>query len=186
MRPDAAALNLTISFPLSPTFVTTTLTPLVPWTQLLANIVGLSGVLSVVGVLFGCAERRFVGKKGGAGVGGGAGEGDLPVGARMSRLSALVEEARQNLAEVAAMERSLAQAVDDARGGSRSVGTPPLERALVVQRNPLHAAARPVEVWMRHTDETGDVWYIGPSGQTEWDAPSGAQVVDAAEGGAGE
>ena len=59
IHPAAAALNVTIALPLLPTFAITSLTPLVPWTQLLANIVGLSGVLSVVGVLFGCAEKRL-------------------------------------------------------------------------------------------------------------------------------
>jgi hypothetical protein len=59
IHPAAAALNVTIALPLLPTFAITSLTPLVPWTQLLANIVGLSGVLSVVGVLFGCAEKHL-------------------------------------------------------------------------------------------------------------------------------
>jgi hypothetical protein len=46
-----------------------TLTQRVPWTQLLANIVGLSGVLGFFGVLYGQFERR---------VGGGGGGGRGP------------------------------------------------------------------------------------------------------------
>jgi hypothetical protein len=57
VRPAEASLNLTIATPLATTFTTTSLTTLVPWTQLLANIVGLSGVLTVVGVLFQGTER---------------------------------------------------------------------------------------------------------------------------------
>jgi hypothetical protein len=177
IRPTAAALNLTIALPLSPTFVTTSLTPLVPWTQLLANIVGLSGVFTVVGVLFGVAEERLAVKKG-APVSGASGGGS-GLEERMAHLSALVGEANQKMAEVAALERSLALAV---QAQSKDA---PLERGALVQANPLHAAAaRPeaadFEVWVRHTDGA-DVWFVGPAGQLEWTAPSGVKVVDTAD-----
>ena len=177
IRPTAAALNLTIALPLSPTFITTSLTPLVPWTQLLANIVGLSGVLTVVGVLFGVAEKRLEVKKGAPVSGASGGGGGLEE--RMAHLSALVGEANQKMAEVAALERSLALAM---QAQSKDA---PLERGALVQANPLHpAAARPeaadFEVWVRHTDGA-DVWFVGPAGQLEWTAPSGVKVVDTAD-----
>ena len=33
-------------------------------------------------------------------------------------------------------------------------------------------------VWNKHTDESGDVWYSSPSGQTAWQPPEGVLVVD--------
>jgi hypothetical protein len=113
VRPNSAALNLTIALPLSPTFVTTSLTPLVPWTQLLANIVGLSGVLSVVGVLFGVAEKRLGGRGkaplagGGCSVappaagGGGVGSAAEEIAALQQRLIAQHAEYTQQLAALA-------------------------------------------------------------------------------------
>ena len=59
LQPASAAVVLTIALPLSPTYATTLLTPQVPWTQLLANIVGLSGVLGVFGMAFGQWEALF-------------------------------------------------------------------------------------------------------------------------------
>ena len=64
LHPLAASVNLTILMPLSTTYTETLLTPRVPWTQLLANIVGLSGLLGGFGVLFGICESRLgVGKE---------------------------------------------------------------------------------------------------------------------------
>jgi hypothetical protein len=59
VAPLAAAVNVTILLPLSATHVTTLLTERVPWTQLVANIVGLSGLLGVFGTLFGICEKRL-------------------------------------------------------------------------------------------------------------------------------
>jgi hypothetical protein len=46
LLPNAAAVNVTVLLPLSPFFVSTTVVEVVPLTQLLANIVGLGGMLS--------------------------------------------------------------------------------------------------------------------------------------------
>jgi hypothetical protein len=59
VAPLAAAVNVTLLLPLSATYVTTLLTERVPWTQLVANIVGLSGILGVFGSLFGHVEKRL-------------------------------------------------------------------------------------------------------------------------------
>lgn len=61
LQPASAAVTLTIALPLSSTYAATLLTPLVPWTQLLANIVGLSGVVGVFGMAFGFWESLFGG-----------------------------------------------------------------------------------------------------------------------------
>jgi uncharacterized coiled-coil protein SlyX len=115
VRPLAAALNLTISLPLAPTFVTTSLTPLVPWTQLLANIVGLSGVLSVVGVLFGAAEKRFVAKGKAHCAGAHGGDAAAEIAALQAALAAQhaetqrqYEQQQQQLAALAERVRALA------------------------------------------------------------------------------
>ena len=61
--PTASPITLTIVFALSSTNSSTLLTERVPLTQLLANIVGLSGLLGVFGMSFGlfeaaCAQRK--------------------------------------------------------------------------------------------------------------------------------
>jgi hypothetical protein len=77
VAPLSAAVNVTILLPLSATYVTTLLTERVPWTQLVANIVGLSGILGVFGTLFGLCEKRLArgGAPGGKVVVAAAGEG---------------------------------------------------------------------------------------------------------------
>ncbi len=166
VRPTSAALNLTIALPLSPTFVTTSLTPLVPWTQLLANIVGLSGVLSVVGVLFGCAEKKLAAKgKGGALLGGASGEApaDAPGGAA---------------AEVAAMQRALAAQHAEQQRALAALAARVGAEAGSVTVNPLRAAAEKRVRWKRYADET-DVWFVScDTGETAWEVPEGAEIED--------
>jgi hypothetical protein len=152
VRPNAAALNLTIALPLSPTFVTTSLTPLVPWTQLLANIVGLSGVLSVVGVLFGAAERRLAPKGPVA-----ASAEDVP--ALLRRLAALEEWAQ-------VQQRPLST---QASGGAHQLDF----RA----DNPLLVAAAPRRRWHRYED-ADDVWFVEEGGElTVWEVPEGDEIA---------
>jgi hypothetical protein len=152
VRPTAAALNLTIALPLSPTFVATSLTPLVPWTQLLANIVGLSGVLSVVGVLFGATERRLAPK-------GPAVASAVDVPELLRRLAALEEWAQ-------AQQRPLStQASVEAR------------RLDFRADNPLLVAAPPRRRWRRYED-ADDVWFVEEGGTlTAWEVPEGDEVV---------
>ena len=56
VQPAAASVSLLVQFPLASTYASTLLTPRVPWTQLLSNIIGLSGVLSLFGMAFGYFE----------------------------------------------------------------------------------------------------------------------------------
>ncbi len=193
VRPTAAALNLTIALPLSPTFVTTSLTPLVPWTQLLANIVGLSGVISVVGVLFSVAEKKLT--RGGSGKGGplaagnDAGSEGGNVDSQFERLCALVKLANERSAEAAArsaeataLQQSLARALS---GGASLAAENPLLRAswaaTAARESALPAAnfaareASPplTTVWRRHSDGE-DVWFTNSAGDTEWELPEGA------------
>jgi hypothetical protein len=52
IQPLAAAVNFTIAFPLADTFVSVRLSQMVPVTQLLSNVVGLLGLMSVFGAAF--------------------------------------------------------------------------------------------------------------------------------------
>jgi hypothetical protein len=59
IQPLGGAVNYTLLLPLASTYTVTVLTQRVPWTQLLANIVGLSGVLGLFGSLFSVCEKRL-------------------------------------------------------------------------------------------------------------------------------
>jgi hypothetical protein len=65
--PTASPVTVTFALALSTTYSSTLLTQRVPVTQLLANIVGLSGLLAVFGVAFGsfeaCALKRGAASK---------------------------------------------------------------------------------------------------------------------------
>jgi hypothetical protein len=57
LQPLGSAVQVTIELPLSNTYATTLLTPRVPLAQLISNIVGLAGLLSLFGVAFSNFER---------------------------------------------------------------------------------------------------------------------------------
>lgn len=79
--PTAAAVNVTLLLPISPTYTITTLVEILPLAQLLANIVGLGGLLSWFGFMFNALdwyrpppkllreEKKEGGKEGQGGVG---------------------------------------------------------------------------------------------------------------------
>jgi hypothetical protein len=56
VKPLAASVNVSFALPQSTTFISVLLTPRVKLVQLLANILGLSSVLGVFGILFGFTE----------------------------------------------------------------------------------------------------------------------------------
>lgn len=58
VMPLAAALNVTVLLPLSATYVSTTVVEITPITQLLANIVGLGGLLSWFAWLYATVDSR--------------------------------------------------------------------------------------------------------------------------------
>jgi hypothetical protein len=65
--PTASPVTVTFALSLSSTYSSTLLTQRVPITQLLANIVGLSGLLAFFGMAFGSFEGYCARKKGGVG-----------------------------------------------------------------------------------------------------------------------
>ena len=171
LRPNAASLNLTIALPLSPTYVITSLTPLVPWTQLLANIVGLSGVLTVVGVLFGAAEKKLAVK----------GEGLAAAAARRTL------NGGDAAVEIAALQRALfTQHADQQRQlaalAERVFGVAQPREPLEVTINPLCAASAAAAAvaprkWRRY-DDAEDVWFVAEdTGETLWEMPLGDEEV---------
>jgi hypothetical protein len=180
VRPTSAALNLTIALPLSPTFVTTTLTPLVPWTQLLANIVGLSGVVGVVGVLFGLAEGQLGGARGkGAPLQLGATPGGGAVGADAAAEIAAIRR------QLDALEERLVRAQQGAqRTPAVEVTVNPLLLLPPAPEGALPAAAAEepprAVVWQQHSDDAGDVWFTSSAGDTAWELPPGAALARAA------
>ena len=60
VAPAAASVLLSVALPLDSVYTQVTLTQRVPWTQLLANIVGLSGVVGFFGMLYGQLETRLI------------------------------------------------------------------------------------------------------------------------------
>jgi hypothetical protein len=66
LLPLASSITVTFALALSSTYSSTLLTQRVPITQLLANIVGLSGLLAIFGWAFGNFEAYCAKKKGGA------------------------------------------------------------------------------------------------------------------------
>ena len=94
LLPTSASVSVTVALSIASTYASTLLSPRVPVTQLLANIVGLGGVLAFFGMAFGyfeerCAARRKVevskrlplsslAGEGGGGDGSDAGAGDYP------------------------------------------------------------------------------------------------------------
>ncbi len=180
IRPIASAVNVTIALPLSSTFVITSLTPLVPWTQLLANIVGLSGVLSVVGVLFGVAEGQLGGARGkGAPLQPGA---PPPGGAAGADAAAEIAAMRRQLD---ALEERLRRAQQGGPRGAPAaeVTVNPLLLLLPAPEGALPAAAEEpprAVVWQQHSDDAGDVWFTSSTGDSAWALPPGAALAGAA------
>ena len=58
--PPAAAVNLTITLPLSTTYIVAQLTERTPWTQALASIVGIMGIVGGFGIAFSLLEAQLV------------------------------------------------------------------------------------------------------------------------------
>ena len=172
VQPAAAAVVLTINLPLSATYSFTLLKQQIPFISVLANLVGLSGILVVYGVAFGYFEgvsRHFLGRRDGAGVkpllSGAAAAGDGGGGAVPP--APLQTEAFDE----AANQSPLPLRIDGAGLSAGAKATP----------NPLTASrlARSVSgVWEREKDANGDFWYYNTStGATSGDAPEGETFV---------
>jgi hypothetical protein len=167
LTPAAAAVNVTILLPLSPTYATTLLTPQVPWTQLLSNIVGLSGVLGAFGVLFGLFEAASERLCGGGATGAGGRKAQLvaapapPAAAAPGELLAVGQ-----LPAAGSVNPMLLQEAPG--GGAREAAGASSEAA--------RDAGSGGEGWRRHCDsETGEVWFTCGA-RAEWKLPAGAML----------
>ncbi len=58
--PTTSVVRLSVALPLQPVYTQVSLSQRVPWTQLLANIVGLTGVVGFFGMLYGQFEKRLL------------------------------------------------------------------------------------------------------------------------------
>ncbi len=197
--PTASSVTVTFALSLSSTYSSTLLTQRVPITQLLANIVGLSGLLTFFGMAFGSFEGYCARKKGGVGahkhlplsskIGSiGDGGGSAPGGSPMEASSLLAVDNPLRVGSPALFQRETGLAEDSLRGELQAlrkvveVGAQ-REAALWRKVDALEAAAWPLEapraavaavVWQRLSDDSGDVWYTSSAGETAWELPTGA------------
>jgi hypothetical protein len=190
--PTASPVTVTFALSLSSTYSSTLLTQRVPITQLLANIVGLSGLLTFFGIVFGSFEGYCARKKGGVGAhkhlplsssigSGGNGGGSALGGTPMEASSVLAVGNPLRVGSSSPSQRETGHAEGSLAGELQ---------ALRREMEALKAAVWPLEapravvaavVWQRHSDASGDVWYTSSAGETAWELPSGAVLQSAAE-----
>ena len=200
--PTASSVTVTFALPLSSTYSSTLLTQRVPITQLLANIVGLSGLLAFFGMAFGlfegyCARKRGAvephkppllrSSTGSGGDGGGSALGGSPVEANSvvavnNPLQAASPTLPQRLTHHSecslAGELQVLRREVEALKAAVSPREPP--RAAVLLLEAPRAAVAAV-VWQRHSDAGGEMWYTSSAGETAWELPPGA-TLEHAEG----
>ena len=164
--PTASPVTVTFALALSTTYSSTLLTQRVPITQLLANIVGLSGLLALFGTAFGsfevyCARSRAGGSK------------RAPLrSSNDGTEGGNVEAAPQHEAEVFAVENMLRQGSLTQRAGSTNA----LRHGLGAQRVVSAEGPAANVVWQRMSDSSGDVWFTSSAGDTAWVLPPGARL----------
>ncbi len=190
VAPASAAVALSIALPLQTVYTQVTLTQRVPWTQLLANIVGLTGVLGFFGVLYGQFEKRFPEGGGGGGKRSAAAAATLFVAAPAQAAAAgEVAELQQRMAALAAEMEALAARVAGASaegGAGLRLRENPLHRAVLLRagvapRPPAPPAAASgargaVGTW-RHESDGEYGWFKNSlSGEVAWELPPGAAL----------
>ena len=154
--PLSASVALTISLPLQPVYSVTLLTQRVSWTQVLANIVGFGGLLSLFGSVFKVSGR---------------------VRERVGRACQPCSRAgkpRAVLGSTGGEERSaggLVLALNPLHAAAHTPQVPP--PALQAQPPGPGAAPGGGVVWTRHSDER-DEWYSNSLGEVVWTLPQGA------------
>jgi len=193
LLPLSSSVTVNFVLSVSSTYSSTLLTQRVPITQLLANLVGLSGMLAFFGVAFGnfevyCTRGKHGGKR-------------QPLSHDRSNVEGQLRkqtEAESLLARVAALETRLGATPSvpaetpsstargaspiEIEGGKFSVGNPLVvvpsaaPQQLQQQSNPPLACA-PL-VWKRHHDETDEWFECLETGKIEWRAPQGATIVE--------
>jgi hypothetical protein len=202
LQPAPSAVVLTIALPLSPTYATTLLTPQVPWTQLLANIVGLSGVLGVFGMAFGQWEALFAGRpsaaaaQGGGGVGGvcgvcggveGGGAGAAAAATKLTGLRPAVAGSggasgahlvANPLARSPAAATGAAQPAHSHGGALASTGAhAPLAGPLGISSGGGAGSSEAGRQWRMMRDGS-DVWFVScVTGESAWELPAGAVLA---------
>lgn len=195
VQPLAASVNVTIALPVSSTQEVISLTPLVPWTQVLANIVGLGSLLGVIGVAFGMAEAKLAAPPAKlAGLVGGplhGGENSEPLEDLLARQCVLESELKEHGAKIQRALERLKGGAKGKEGGSQGVPLEPAPNVAqqapgeMLQQNPLHsghsinaaslssdtATTAAASQWDRHSDGT-DVWYVHRmTGEASWTIP---------------
>jgi sugar lactone lactonase YvrE len=167
--PTASPVTVTFALALSSTYSSTLLTQRVPITQLLANIVGLSGLLAIFGTAFGSFEL-YCARKSRAG-----GSKRTPLRSSNDGTEGEnVEAAPQHEAEVFAVENILRQGSLTQRAGSTNA----LKHGLGAGAQRVVSAEGPAAdvVWQRMSDSSGDVWFTSSAGDTAWVLPPGARL----------
>ena len=173
--PTASSVTVTFALALSTTYSSTLLTQRVPITQLLANIVGLSGLLTIFGIAFGSFEgycSRRAGKKrtplrsSNGGTEGGSAEAAPQLEAAEFAVDNLLRQSppTQRAANAVAVMRE--------QGGGAQRG------ALMPRAVSANCPAAQA-VWRRQNDASGDVWFINSAGETAWELPPGARLEPA-------
>jgi serine/threonine-protein kinase len=196
--PTASFVTVTFALSLSSTYSSTLLTQRVPITQLLANIVGLSGLLAFFGMAFGSFEG-FCSRKRGA-VGGAnnhlplsssagiSAQGGYPVEANAvlavenplwvgSPVARETENAECTLAGELKTLRKLVEA-----GAQREAALwremEAIKKEILPQEAPAAAAAAAV-MWRRRSDSSGYAWFTSSAGDAAWELPPGASLQPA-------
>ncbi len=191
--PSASPVTVTFALSLSSTYSSTLLTQRVPITQLLANIVGLSGLLAFFGMAFGSFEGYCARKKGGMGApkhlplssstgsAGGDGGGSALGGSLREAGSLLAVDSPLRVGYPALLQCEAGHAEGSLAGELQALRrkVEALEAAVGPLEDPRRAAAA-VVVWQRHSDASGDEWYTSSAGETAWELPLGAFLQPAA------
>ena len=168
--PNSAAVSISVVFELQPIYALTMLSEKTSLVQLIANLIGLSGIFSIFGTLYGVAiscQKRVAKEKTGA----------VETGADGS-VAATPLEVRD---EGARDERPGSAPFAPAPGALHANSEPAasLEGDFVVD-NPLRARAHPppdhVTTWLR-VEKGGKVSFVSSAGETATDAPPGTPVA---------
>jgi len=151
--PNAAAVSVKVTFPLSTFFSTIVLSEKQSIAALLSSLVGLAGIFSLFGTLLAVTDVSAAA---------------LRKNATCSRILPGGQRGRR------AFVSSLPSVTEEAQKAE------PIEQTL----NPL-AVAHPVTtkkevgeaLWYKYCDEN-DTWYTSSTGETTWELPEGAVVVE--------
>lgn len=156
--PSASPVTVTFSLSMSSTYSSTLLTQRVPVTQLLANIVGLSGILAFFGTMFGAFEAWTNKRRKARGLRPLSSSAN-PTEASPSALKAHVEPP--------AREEDFATTLNPLHAGNAAT-----------KKRAGNTLPTGPQRWRRQFDGE-DVWFVDvDSGRTEWEIPVGGVEVE--------